>query len=273
MFNDCIAVVLGNVSLFCFMKRRYRLGSVLHSMAISIKMNMLLHSPGILLVLLACCGLHETIFCLSLCAIVQLIVGYPFLSTYPYEYISKAFELGRVFMFKWTVNFKFLPEDVFVSKELSFVLLALTVIGYIVFAVKWIRENNLAAEKLRKDGKDVQIFSLKGPRGELPVNPEFVLSTVFVSNFIGIVFARSLHYQFYCWYFHSLPYLLWKGRLFKTPSILNLVVMVTALGCVELCFNVYPATAWSSALLQTCHAALLLMLYYSPAPLLWKTLR
>lgn len=89
-----------------------------------------------------------------------------------------------------------------------------------------------------------------GPRGELPMNPEFVLSTVFVSNFIGIVFARSLHYQFYCWYFHSLPYLLWKGRLFKTPSILNLVVMVTALGCVELCFNVYPATAWSSALLQ-----------------------
>ena len=142
MFNDCIAVVLGNVSLFCFMKRRYRLGSVLHSMAISIKMNMLLHSPGILLVLLACCGLHETIFCLSLCAIVQLIVGYPFLSTYPYEYISKAFELGRVFMFKWTVNFKFLPEDVFVSKELSLLLLALTVIGYIVFAVKWIREVN-----------------------------------------------------------------------------------------------------------------------------------
>lgn len=142
MFNDCIAVVLGNVSLFCFMKRRYRLGSVLHSMAISIKMNMLLHSPGILLVLLACCGLHETIFCLSLCAIVQLIVGYPFLSTYPYEYISKAFELGRVFMFKWTVNFKFLPEDVFVSKELSLVLLGLTVIGYIVFAVKWIREVN-----------------------------------------------------------------------------------------------------------------------------------
>jgi alpha-1,3-mannosyltransferase len=103
-------------------------------------MNMLLHSPGILLVLLASCGLHETIFCLSLCAIVQIVAGYPFLSTFPYEYISKAFELGRVFMFKWTVNFKFLPESVFVSKELSILLLVLTVVGYIVFAVKWIRE-------------------------------------------------------------------------------------------------------------------------------------
>ena len=109
MFNDCIAVLFGYLSLYCLMQRRYRLGSVLHSIAVSIKMNMLLHSPGILLVLLASCGLHETIFCLSLCAIVQIVAGYPFLSAFPYEYISKAFELGRVFMFKWTVNFKFLP--------------------------------------------------------------------------------------------------------------------------------------------------------------------
>lgn len=31
---------------------------------------------------------------------------------------------------------------------------------------------------------------------------------MFVSNYIGIVFARSIHYQFYCWYFHAIPYLL-----------------------------------------------------------------
>ena len=140
------------------------------------------------------------------------------------------------------------------------------------------QQNNAVAEKLRKDGREVRLFSLNGtysqvawifffgcmyrkfdsrvcilfpgPRSELPLNPEFVVSTVFVSNFIGIVFARSLHYQFYCWYFHSLPYLLWKGKVFKNRVILNFVVSATVLGCVELCFNVYPATAWSSALLQ-----------------------
>ena len=140
MFNDCIAVLFGYISVLFFLFKKYRLGSIFHSLAISVKMNMFLHSPGVLLLLLVACGLQETVFCLSLCALVQLILGYPFLTTFPVEYLSKAFELGRVFMFKWTVNYKFLPEEVFVSKELSICLLILTALTYILFAIKWINE-------------------------------------------------------------------------------------------------------------------------------------
>jgi alpha-1,3-mannosyltransferase len=96
---------------------------------VSVKMNILLQSPGVLLVLLIGCGFQETFICLSICALLQLILGYPFLSTYPYEYLKNSFDIGRVFMFQWTVNWKFLNEEFFVSKTLAIVLLLFTILG------------------------------------------------------------------------------------------------------------------------------------------------
>lgn len=76
------------------------------------------------------------------------------------------------------------------------------------------------------------------------LSSHFVAYTILTSNFIGVCFARSLHYQFYSWYFHALPYLLWTGT--GLPLALRLAVLVA----VEVAFNVYPATYWSSFLLQ-----------------------
>jgi alpha-1,3-mannosyltransferase len=98
-------------------------------MLVSNKMNMLLYAPGLLWVLLLGTGIKETIICLTICATVQMLLGYPFLSTYPIPYIARSFDLGRVFMYKWTVNFKFIQEDIFVSKYFSIALLVLTMIG------------------------------------------------------------------------------------------------------------------------------------------------
>jgi alpha-1,3-mannosyltransferase len=92
-------------------------------------MNMLLYAPGVFIILLLNLGLLETIYCIGLCALVQFVLGAPFLLTHPVSYIKKAFELSRVFEYKWTVNYKFLPEEIFLDKRLSIGLLVLTVIG------------------------------------------------------------------------------------------------------------------------------------------------
>lgn len=49
--------------------------------------------------------------------------------------------------------------------------------------------------------------------------------------------------QFYSWYYHTLPFLLWQTGL---PVALRLVVLCG----VEFGFNVFPATALSSGVLQ-----------------------
>jgi len=78
--------------------------------------------------------------------------------------------------------------------------------------------------------------------------------TLFLVNFIGMTFSRSLHYQFYVWYFHTLPYLLWSTSL---PVIIKLLV----LGVIELTWNVYPSTVLSSLALHASHFTLLATLW------------
>lgn len=77
---------------------------------------------------------------------------------------------------------------------------------------------------------------------------------MFMVNFIGVVCARSLHYQFYSWYFHSLPYLLWSCNFSN-------IVRFLILALIELCWNTYPSTYFTSLLLHACHVSVLYGVY------------
>lgn len=51
---------------------RWRLGCVSFSLAVGVKMNVLLFAPGLLLVLLQANGISGTFICLTICAGVQV---------------------------------------------------------------------------------------------------------------------------------------------------------------------------------------------------------
>ena len=247
LFNDAPAMFLLYLSTYLFAKSMWRTGCLVFSLGVSIKMNVLLFAPGLLLLLLQSqSSLWGTASCLAICAGVQLILGAPFLKTYPISYLRKAFELDRVFFYKWTVNWKFLPEDVFVSKPLSLLLLGMHIGCLVFFAKKWL------VSARDETGRYLHISR--------QLSPTYVVQTMFISNFIGICFSRTLHYQFYSWYFHTLPVMAWM------VGDMPMAMRVVLIGTIEYAFNVFPATAFSSYVLQSAHFVLLAWLWMARVP-------
>ncbi|CAA9995401.1 unnamed protein product [Nesidiocoris tenuis] len=254
LFNDPIATILFYASLNLFLDNRWSLGSAVYSLAVGVKMNILLYAPALLIAYLCCLGWKRTIYQISICASVQLFLGAPFLLENPYAYLKGSFDLGRIFMHKWTVNWRFLPEHIFINPLFHVALLAAHV-GLICAFVPIMTAYIKSYARLKMIETDLNVQSKKKP---MPIDmgsvAQLLVFPMFVTNFIGIVVSRSLHYQFYVWYYHSLPYLLWCTEL-------SVKTRLTILGLIELCWNTYPSTDLSSALLHLSHLLLLFNLY------------
>ena len=258
LFNDAPAMILLHLSIYLFACcDAWALGCILFSMAVSIKMNVLLFAPGLLLLLLQRNrSILGTIQNLSICALVQLVIGWPFLSTYPISYIKKAFEFDRVFFYKWTVNWKLISEDLFVSKSWALLLLTFHLGTLAFLARKWWKSS--IAQRGPIKTREWMCWTNTN-KDNLQLSPEYIIYTMFVSNYVGIAFARTLHYQFYCWYFYALPMLAIKTTNSITKSA------VTMFG-IEWAFNIFPATESSSTILQLSHAFLLTQILLAEVP-------
>ncbi|XP_005383394.1 PREDICTED: dol-P-Man:Man(5)GlcNAc(2)-PP-Dol alpha-1,3-mannosyltransferase [Chinchilla lanigera] len=255
LFNDPVAMALLFLSINLFLARRWSWGCCFFSLAVSVKMNVLLFAPGLLFLLLTQFGFHGALPKLGICAVLQVVLGLPFLLENPVGYLARSFDLGRQFLFRWTVNWRFLPEALFLHRAFHLALLAAHLSLLSLFALRrWHRTGESILSLLKDPSKR------KVP--PQPLTPNQIVSTLFTSNFIGICFSRSLHYQFYVWYFHTLPYLLWATPAGWLTHLLRLLV----LGLIELSWNTYPSTSFSSAALHACHAVILLQLWLGPQP-------
>ncbi|NXX85230.1 ALG3 mannosyltransferase, partial [Urocolius indicus] len=257
LFNDPVAMAILFLAVNLFLEERWSWGCLLFSLAVSVKMNILLFAPGLLFLLLQRFGLLGCIPKLCICALLQVVLGLPFLLVNPVGYLTRSFDLGRQFQFKWTVNWRFLPEEVFQSRAFHAALLLAHLAGLGLFA----------ARRWHRTGRSCAVWRGGGAGPPLPplsLNTSAqIVFVLFSSNFLGLCCSRSLHYQFYVWYFHTLPYLLWctpTTKLAHMPKVL-------LLGVIELCWNTYPSTVCSSLALHICHGLILLQLWSGTAPL------
>lgn len=261
MFNDGVQMILLYAAVALFATDRWSLGCFVWSLSLSVKMNALLFAPGLAMLLCQARGPAGALWrFLLLGAGPQIALGLPFLLHAPRSYLSKAFELTRVFEYKWSVNGAFLSEETFLDRRLSLFLLACHLISLIWFGhYRWTEPESLGLFGLigfrRAKGKLTWRFGTSRRR----LDPSHVAFVLLSANFVGIVFARTLHYQFYVWYAHALPLLVWRTRL---PAPLKIAVPAI----VELIFNVYPPTPLCAVALHIAHFSLLVALVALPRP-------
>ncbi|RPB07792.1 ALG3-domain-containing protein [Morchella conica CCBAS932] len=124
LFNDPFSIFLLFAAIYCWQKRQWTLGSAAYSLSVGVKMNTLLALPAVAVIYLLACGRDKAIKQAVIMAQIQFLLGTPFLGSAPKSYITKAFEFSRQFMFKWTVNWRFVGEETFLSREFSLGLLA-----------------------------------------------------------------------------------------------------------------------------------------------------
>ncbi|KAG8986701.1 dolichyl-P-Man:Man(5)GlcNAc(2)-PP-dolichol alpha-1,3-mannosyltransferase, partial [Tulasnella sp. 427] len=207
LFNDCWAVAVMMTAVAAYQKRWFKVGTALYALALSVKMNILLYLPGILVVLVHTTGLLAALGHITLIIGIQGLLAVPFLSTYPREYLSNAFNLSRVFLYKWTVNWRFVPEETFLSLTFAKLLLLVHVVLLVVFGSKWCQPDGGVPAVVQRT-----LAKPKAGSGVTPMSPDRISTILFTSNLIGIVVARSLHYQFYSWYAQQLPFLIWHTK-------------------------------------------------------------
>ncbi|CDW78102.1 dolichyl-p-man:man c-pp-dolichyl mannosyltransferase [Stylonychia lemnae] len=103
-FNDCISMTFMYLAVY-YLQRSQTVPSILFfSLGLSVKMNVLLFLPALLMNLNFHFGLLNTFKNLLYVILFQIFIGYPFIAHNASAYFGRAFEFSRVFTFKWSVN-------------------------------------------------------------------------------------------------------------------------------------------------------------------------
>lgn len=189
----------------------------------------------------------------------QTLIAYPFIMGGLTSYVKRAFELTRRFMFKWTVNWRFVGEERFLSKGFSYGLISAHVVLLYFFGVgRWLKPSDASLPEAihlltTPPSKEHQKKIARG------VDPDFILSSILSALLIGCLCARSLHYQFFVYIAWSTPFLLWRSGIH--PVLIYAICMAQ-----EWAWNVYPSTDASSMVVVGCLAVTVGSMWIGTSP-------
>lgn len=231
----------------------------IYSMAISVKMNALLYLPAFVVVVYFLLGerVLRLLGVLFVIPAVQVLVGWRFLLPLFWDeeaayirrqYLTRAFDFSRKFLYVWSVNWKFVDEDVFLSDAFANALLVGHVSVLLVFALSRYASPRLTGKSLLQLVKDAVTKPLTKTVSSANLlltrkhGPKLILLIFSTTNLIGVLFARSLHYQFLSWYCWLMPFLLYAAGCNPVVGSLSFLAH-------EFCWNTYPSTKESSQLL------------------------
>jgi alpha-1,3-mannosyltransferase len=124
------------IAVYCMLRDRWTWGTTWFTLALSIKMNILLFMPALGILLLQRMGVWRTVKQLVWIVFVQLALATPFLLVHAGNYFNGAFNFGRAFFYVWTVNLKVLDEETFLSPNLAKGLLMAHVLLIAMFLQK-----------------------------------------------------------------------------------------------------------------------------------------
>jgi len=246
LFNDCFAALALFTAIYFYQRKIFTIGSVAFSFGVGIKMSLLLGAPAIGIILVQVLPFKRAANALFLMAQVQFTLAVPFLSN-ARGYLVRSFELSRVFLYKWTVNWRFVGEDRFLSREFAtaLIILHLTLLATFVWT-RWSRPSGLSIPALISTAVNPLPTEIQ-QQVYLDTTPTFIMTAILTSMAIGMLCARSLHYQFYAYIAWSTPFLLWKSGLHP-------VLIYTVWAAQEWAWNVYPSTDTSSKVVVGCLA-------------------
>jgi len=126
--------------------------------------------------------------------LIHVIIAYPFLFSHPRSYLAGAFNLSRQFLYKWTVNWRFLPQYIFLSKEFAYGLLLCHLALLAAFALrKWTTSDGGPVKVLLR-----AIFRPFIPAAfVLPSGDGMAYPWVVFSRLTKIKFSRNHHHPFH----------------------------------------------------------------------------